>query len=244
MQTYEERKLKITEAAREILALEHVTDITTLQVYLCNDAGLPADFAEVCPDVDESPRKLAWVQATEAVPVYFLRLFGVESINMTTSAVGEAATVDLVLVFDTSESMGKDTPGDMTQTISIPSACNWANDCQPLYAGQDCGQKPGEQPVPGVRPGCHRHFRLQCRDRFRALGPDLGDDDFDYDGDVYDAIDHYVILHDDAPSAKLDWYASWKYQGFDHPMNLIYPDDRDGDGAGCRSHAALHGCRS
>jgi hypothetical protein len=228
-ETYAIRKLKITEAAREILALEHVTDITTLAVYLCGDAGLPNDFAEACPDEDESPRKLAWVQATEAVPVYFLRIFGVQSINMTASAVGEAATVDLVLVFDTSESMGKDTAGGYDPNNFDPSACNWANNCKPLKQAKDAAKSLVNNLFQGYDQVAIVTFDYDAETIF-PLSPNLGDDDFNYDGDVYDAIDHYVTLHDDAPSAKLDWYASWRYQGFNHPMNLIYPDDRDGDG--------------
>jgi len=227
-ESYEQRKLKITEAAREILALEHVTDITSLEVYLCGDANLPTDFAAICPDEDESPRKLAWVQATEAVPVYFLSLFGVESINMTTSAVGEAATVDLVLVFDTSESMGKDTPGYDPNNFD-PSGCNWANDCLPLYQAKTAAKSLVNNLFQGYDQVAIVTFDYDAAPIF-ALGPNIGDDDGTLDGDVYSAIDYYVALHDDAPSAKLHWYSSFKYQNFNHPLNPIYPDDRDGDG--------------
>jgi hypothetical protein len=226
---YNERKLKITEAAREILLLEHVTDVSTLLVYLCGDADLPPDFAAICPGANESPRKLAWVQATEAVPVYFLRIFGVQSINMTTSAVGEAATVDLVLVFDTSESMGKDTPGYNANNFD-PSSCNWYNDCYPLWQAKDAAKHLVNNLFQGYDQVAIVTFDYRAQTIF-ALGQDIGDDDGNFDGDVYDAIDHYVNLHDDAPTALLDWYISWKYLGFHHPMNPIFPDDRDGDGA-------------
>jgi hypothetical protein len=226
--SYEERKLKITEAAREVLALEHVTDITTLQVYLCNDPDLPPDFAAICPGANESPRKLAWVQATEAVPVYFLRIFGVQAINMTTSAVGEAATVDLVLVFDTSESMGKDTPGYDPNNFD-PSSCNYYNDCEPLLQAKEAAKSLVNNLFQGYDQVAIVTFDYRAEIKF-ALSENIGDDDGQFDGDVYDAIDHYVNLHDDGPSAKLNWYSSFKYQGFIHPMNPIFPDDRDGDG--------------
>jgi Putative Flp pilus-assembly TadE/G-like len=226
--TPEERRIKITEAAREVLALEHVTDITTLIVYLCPDSDKPDEFTEICPGEDEPPRKLAWVQATEAVPVYFLRLFGVESINMTTSAVGEAATVDLVLVFDTSESMGKDTPGYDPNNFD-PGTCNSLNNCMPLYQAKTAAKSMVSKLFEGYDQVAIVTFDTKANTRF-ALGQNLGDDDGAYDGDVYDAIDHMVILHDDAPSAKLDWYASYRFLGFNHPMNPIWPDDRDGDG--------------
>jgi hypothetical protein len=227
--SYEERKLKITEAAREILALEHVTDITTLEVYLCNDDDLPPDFAAICPAEDESPRKLAWVQATEAVPVYFLRLFGVQSINMTTSAVGEAATVDLVLVFDVSESMGKDTPGYDPNDFD-PTECNYEDNCLPLKQAKDAAKSLINNLFEGYDQVAIVTFDTQAHTKF-ALGPNIGDDDGTNDGDVYAAIDYYVTLHDDAPSAKLEWYSSFNYLGFSHPLNPINPEDRDGDGA-------------
>ena len=57
----------------------------------------------------------------------------------TTSSVGEAATVDLVLVFDTSESMGKDTAGYDPRDFN-PSGCNWSNTCQPLRQAKDAAK--------------------------------------------------------------------------------------------------------
>ncbi|MEA3351640.1 MAG: pilus assembly protein TadG-related protein, partial [Chloroflexota bacterium] len=111
--TYSERKTQITEAAREMLAFHNVTDITSLEAYICDDApSIPAEFDAACPDAGESARKMAWVQATQDVPVYFLSLFGVESIPLTTHAIGEAATVDLVIVIDSSESMASEDDGE------------------------------------------------------------------------------------------------------------------------------------
>jgi len=224
------RKIKITEAAREILALEHVTDIATLEVYLCNDTTKPDDFTAICPGEDESPRKLAWVQATEAIPVYFLRLFGVQSINMTTTAVGEAATVDLVLVFDTSESMGKASPGYLDDINDFdPSTCNANNNCQPLYAAKVAAKSLVTNLFEGYDQVAIVTFDYRAQIKF-ALGPNFGDDDGAYDGDVYDAIQYQVKLHDDAPASRLEWYISGLSYGFDHPMNPLFPDDRDGDG--------------
>ena len=122
--TYTERKTQITEAAREMLAFHNVTDIASLEAYTCEDTGLPAEFDEACPDTDagESARKLAWVQATQNVPVYFLSLFGIESVPLTTRSIGEAATVDLVIVIDSSESMANATPGYVPGNFN-PATC-------------------------------------------------------------------------------------------------------------------------
>lgn len=125
-----QRNAYIREAAREMLALNEVEDIYSLRTFTCDDAGLPAVFATLCPAAGENKRKLAYVEATQNSPVYFLQLFGVNSVPITIHSVGEAASLDLVLVIDTSESMGKDDPGYGVNFD--PSACNLMDNCQPL----------------------------------------------------------------------------------------------------------------
>jgi hypothetical protein len=133
-----QRNANIREAAREMLALNYIEDIYSLETYVCDDAGLPADFASLCPAAGEDKRKLAWVQATQNSPVYFLQLFGVQSVPLTIHSVGEAASLDIVLVLDTSESMGSNTPGYGVNFD--PSACNTANNCQPLRKAKDAAK--------------------------------------------------------------------------------------------------------
>ena len=133
-----QRAAAINGAAREMLILNHIADISSLETYTCEDAGLPANFASLCPAVGENQRKLAWVQATQNSPVYFLQLFGVQSVPITTHSVGEAASLDIVLVIDTSESMGSETPG---YSINFdPSACNLANTCEPLTKAKEAAK--------------------------------------------------------------------------------------------------------
>ena len=133
-----QRDAYIRESAREMLALNNIADIYTLETYTCDDAGLPADFASICPAMGEDKRKLAWVQASQNSPVYFLQLFGVQSVSITTHSVGEAASIDVVLVIDTSESMGSSTGG--YDANFDPSACNAANNCQPLRQAKDAAK--------------------------------------------------------------------------------------------------------
>lgn len=133
-----QRNANIREAAREMLALNNIENIYSLETYVCEDAGLPADFASLCPAAGENKRKLAWVQASQNSPVYFLQLFGVQSVPITIHSVGEAASIDLVLVIDTSESMGSSTPG--YDANFDPSACNIANNCQPLRQAKDAAK--------------------------------------------------------------------------------------------------------
>jgi hypothetical protein len=130
-----QRKALIRESAREMLLLNNITDIYSLETYICEDSGIPADFASLCPDPGEDKRKLAWIQATQNSPVYFLSLFGINDIPITTHSVGEAATLDVVIVIDTSESMASETPGYTNEFD--PTACNAANSCQPLRKAKD-----------------------------------------------------------------------------------------------------------
>ena len=134
-----QRKALIRESAREMLILNDITDIFSLEAYVCGDeltGGIPADFATICPDPGELKRKLAWIQATENSPVYFLHLFGISSIPITTHSIGEAASLDVVIVIDTSESMASETPGFDANDFN-PTACNGADDCQPLKDAKD-----------------------------------------------------------------------------------------------------------
>ena len=228
--TEAQRKQKITEAAREMLRFHEISEIDSLAVYLCSDADLPADFDAMCPDAGEPARKLAYVQATHNSPVYFLRLFGVQDIPFTVSSVGEAATVDLVLVFDTSESMGIDSDNYDPRNFNpnVAGGCNENNNCQPLRDAKDAA----------------KHLIMNLFDHYDqvaivtfdydaalvfGLSSEIGDDDGDADGDAFDAIDRLVRLHDDAPASKLAWTVPSPNGGY-REFNPIFPDDRDGDG--------------
>ncbi|MEJ2448695.1 MAG: VWA domain-containing protein [Anaerolineales bacterium] len=133
-----QRAALIRESAREMLMLNSIDDIYSLETYICDDAGIPAAFASVCPASGEDGRKLAWIQATQNSPVYFLGLFGVDTIPITTHSIGEAASIDVVLVIDTSESMASSTAG--YNANFDPSACNAANSCQPLRDAKDAAK--------------------------------------------------------------------------------------------------------
>ena len=134
-----QRKANIQEAAREMLSFNEIEDISSMEVYLCDDAGIPTEFDDVCPDPGEEERKLAWVQATQDSQLYFLRLFGINSIPITTHSIGEAATLDVVIVIDTSESMASET-SDYDKLDYDPTSCNTNDTCQPLQYAKDAAK--------------------------------------------------------------------------------------------------------
>ena len=111
---------RMEKAALEILSM-HQIDTTTvsIRVFMCDadgdgarDPGLATtvpEFYRLCP-ASGLQKKLIYVRAFENSPTYFISLLGFPTIPISTTAVAEAAPVDLVIVLDTSESMGRDTP--------------------------------------------------------------------------------------------------------------------------------------
>ena len=112
---------EMTAAAQEFLRLNGVGDATPT-VEICDPNAIPVDTA-LCT----SPylRKLVRVRATLPVRFSFLPVIGISTANVTASAIGEAASLDVVLVLDTSASMASDNAN------SDPSLCN-PHSCQPF----------------------------------------------------------------------------------------------------------------
>ena len=82
------------------------------------------------PDPVNNPndnRKLVEVIATKTVHFGFLRVIGINQTTVTANAVGEAATIDLVLVIDTSASMAY-------ETVPVPSQSRGSNTLMLLIA--------------------------------------------------------------------------------------------------------------
>jgi hypothetical protein len=224
---YSMRKQRVTEAAREMLSLHNITNLSLMEVYLCDDATRPADFNAMCPPPGDPPRKLAYVKAVQEAPVYFLRLFGIQNVPFSTSAVGEAATVDLVLVLDTSESMASDincgsdsscTPGYDPNNFN-PAACNAANNCYPLRQAKDAAAALIARLLPGYDQVAIVHYDYQAHHIF-GLSSDIP---------AAIAAVGTIGVHNDAPAALLPWSGVSPMGGY-RMFNPIFPDDRDGNG--------------
>jgi hypothetical protein len=216
--TYAERKEKITEAAREMLSVHEITGVADLEVYLCDDSGKPSSFASMCPQTGQPPRKLAYVQATQDSPVFFLQLFGLHTFPLTTSSVGEAAAVDLVLVFDTSESMGVNTPGYDPRNFN-PSTYD-PDDIEPLHTAKIAAESLVANLFDGYDQVAIVTFDYKAVVQFNLSSNLL---------DARDAINDLIQLHDDPPGGLLKWTQASPNGGY-RKFNPIFPDDRDGDG--------------
>jgi hypothetical protein len=212
------RKAYMTEAARETLALNGVTDVAELVLYTCDDvATLDPNhiLVRMCPTT-QGARKLAWVQAKQRVPVYFLSIVGVRSFPLTLDSIGEAAVLDLVLVFDTSESMGNKTPG-FNQYDFDPATCGAS--CEPLRGARNAAKDLIDRLYAGYDNVSVVTFDYQANLVF-PMGGDLQAAKLAIDG---------IRLHDDAPLNKFAW-ADTKCPSCIGRFSPVFPEDRDGDG--------------
>lgn len=125
-------------AATNFLRLND-TAADNLTVFRCKDDPSLADGTMHDATMCSTPRrKLIRLEAERWVNFGFLRVIGIEGTMIRASSVGEAASVDLVLVIDTSASMSYETGGDPNSPDTAaddPSFCNDpanATPCEPL----------------------------------------------------------------------------------------------------------------
>ncbi len=133
-------------AAINFLQLNQSSDIVEDSVIVHSCESPEGDRPALCnPDPVGHPndnRKLVEVIASKTVHFGFLRVIGINQTAVTANAVGEAATIDLVLVIDTSASMAFETGPDLggeslfkpDSPLENPAVCNYSvsNPCEPL----------------------------------------------------------------------------------------------------------------
>jgi Flp pilus assembly protein TadG len=125
---------ELTAIARESMALNGA-DPTTIVVETCETAVVSND-----PELCVTPRKkLVRITSTGTVPMAFLTLIGYHEVTFSANSIGEAASMDIVLVIDISESMAWDAAS--SDPYRDPSQCNAADpsgtdgypgECQPF----------------------------------------------------------------------------------------------------------------
>ncbi len=119
---------ELQKAAEEFLVLNGINDPHATVETCKTNPGDPV----LCTD---PPRKLVRVHATSVVRLAFLSVIGIHEATASATAVSEAASMDVVLVIDASESM---TYGaDPSDPMYDPSQCNPAHDCQPFEEVKD-----------------------------------------------------------------------------------------------------------
>ena len=127
-------------AAQEFILLNE-GEAYDIETYICDvterDTNPNYEHADLCEDPndpDDFQRKLIRVRGTKDVKFSFLPIIGIDGTTITSDSVGEAASVDVVLVIDASMSMADETDGvpGPTGIGDDPAACNAADDCQPF----------------------------------------------------------------------------------------------------------------
>jgi hypothetical protein len=120
-------------AAAQNFLLLNDTAADQIIIYRCKDNN-PADGVEDLatvgdgtvqdPSLCTSPRrKLIRVEAQRWVPFSFLRVIGIQGRMITASSVSEAASIDIVLVIDTSTSMAYETYTGPCATDGLDKEC-------------------------------------------------------------------------------------------------------------------------
>jgi hypothetical protein len=239
----------MTAATEEVMILHNVDmNQINLSVFICDadgdsvrDGNLPAEFYARCPDTGggQSPRKLVWVDATQRAPLYFLGMMGFGPVNLTTNAIAEAAAVDLVLVLDISESMSTDTIDYVVDDYNPDTACNPRTTTMPI-------NRSDPPPSDACLPMWHIKNAADALISRMYQGFDqVSIITYDSRADLHPlpnmhgvnvaltddlaAARNYVWsgihVHDDPPVRRM-----WRQWVDFRAVNLVNPEDRDGDG--------------
>ena len=124
-------------AAQEFILLNE-GEAYDIETFICDPALRDEDdYQGLCEDPtdpDDFQRKLVRVKGTKTIDFYFLPIIGINGTTITSDSVGEAASVDVVLVIDSSMSMADETDGTPGPSGigDDPAACNTADNCQPF----------------------------------------------------------------------------------------------------------------
>ncbi len=134
---------KLIQEANQFLDLNGIVNPVEVRIETCETN--PGD-----PDLCTTPaRKLVRVLVTEDVPMFFLSVIGIHSAPITVYAISEAASVDLVLLIDTSTSMAQANGRD-----SDPKICNQPE--SDPNGGEDLSDGSVANPLGLMFPGeCH-----------------------------------------------------------------------------------------
>lgn len=139
---------QIAQAAIDLIRAHGITDPDVVIETCGSIDGITTNNDGLCPPADKPKRKLVRVSASADVPMVFLQILGISGVPVAASSLAEAASVDAVLVLDTSESQAYDAPsamayngtnkgcgpGDVGQAniAACIAACTSDHSCYPL----------------------------------------------------------------------------------------------------------------
>ena len=134
----EGRSLSEMHATAENAMAVNGVDFSNMTVEIC-DYSLPEEDQDpqLCPQANR--KKLVRIKVWADIPTAFIRVVGIDKVNLSTISIAEAASLDVVLVIDISESMAWDAAvGD---PLRDPYYCNnqdisgsdgFPGECQPF----------------------------------------------------------------------------------------------------------------
>jgi hypothetical protein len=192
-------------------------------------------------------RKLVWLDATVSAPLYFLQLLGFHIVPMTSSSIAEAASIDLVIVIDTSQSMANATVPSIN---GDPTACNATDTCEPLLSAKNAANSLIDTLYPNYDQVAIVGFDVMAKNFSNHLE---GSTWYEMRTNLTAAKADVANLkvHDD-PDPRLVWY-DWSsatelvvdgMQTLGYHFNPVYPEDRDGDGLDADPNADPKECDS
>jgi len=126
---------KMSAAAKEFLDLNGINDPSAIVETSRDNCITQADYDNDPVLCTDPKRKLVRVQATSVIKLAFLPVIGIHEATISAMAVSEAASMDVVLVIDTSESMAYGAPEDRNDPehyLRDPSQCNPVHACEPF----------------------------------------------------------------------------------------------------------------
>ena len=134
---------ELSDMALQVIELNGL-DATSAIAMVCAREAPESEYndSSLCPggenpppeDTTESYRKFVRVQAQLPVDFAFLPIVGWSSVTIQANAISEAASVDIVLAIDTSESMAFDGGSEF---LRDPDNCNPIDDCHPFEEVRD-----------------------------------------------------------------------------------------------------------
>jgi hypothetical protein len=230
---------RMKEAALEVLNLNDInTAAVDIKIYMCDLDGdgvrdatlqtLVPDFYAKCPKTaNDSPRKMIYIRASERSQTYFVSLLGIQNIPISTTAIAEAAPVDLVIVLDTSSSMREYDPND--------PACS-PNCKQPLAAAKEAAQVLINNLYSGYDRVAVVTFDTVAITRYSFIDANTGK----LAGAASAAGASSLQPRVDPPGYRLFWRN--KDGGLIGAVNPIDPEDRDNNGSDDDSTTASTQC--
>jgi hypothetical protein len=117
---------QIKQAAINLIRTHDILDPNVV-VETCGDMGAAPNGTvnndALCPPPDQPKRKLVHIKAQAPVNMLFLQLVGIPTVDVSGESTAEAASVDAVLILDTSESMAYDPPSGFAYTGDPGKGC-------------------------------------------------------------------------------------------------------------------------